>query len=181
VFWTVIMSQNTPSITWDSYVSMWLPLVMQGVSKRALQLLKLIYIYSEDMYNVLNCHNVTKHTEFYLGVPISRSRSYFTTDGQSISMSWYRAPLRDLRPDITSCRKAALWKLRSSFCGAASLTRWRVCNLQCNRSMVQVAQNPKPYFTVSSETPPNLEGQVPVFISPRNRVAQLYPLALGSL
>jgi hypothetical protein len=29
--------------------------------------------------------------------------------------------------------------------------------------------------------PPNLEGQVPVFISPRNRVAQLYPRALGSL
>jgi hypothetical protein len=26
----------------------------------------------------------------------------------------------------------------------------------------------------------NLEGQVPVFISPRNRVAQLYPRALGS-
>jgi hypothetical protein len=26
---------------------------------------------------------------------------------------------------------------------------------------------------------PNLEGQVPVFISPRNRVAQLYPPALG--
>jgi hypothetical protein len=46
--------------------------------------------------------------------------------------------------------------------------------------MVRVAQNPKPYFTVSSE-PPNQEGQVPVFISPRNRVAQLYPRALGSL
>jgi hypothetical protein len=28
---------------------------------------------------------------------------------------------------------------------------------------------------------PNLEGQVPVFISPRNRVAWLYPQALGSL
>jgi hypothetical protein len=28
---------------------------------------------------------------------------------------------------------------------------------------------------------PNLEGQVPIFISPRNRVAQLYPQALGSL
>jgi hypothetical protein len=28
---------------------------------------------------------------------------------------------------------------------------------------------------------PNLEGQVPVCISPRNRVAQLYPQALGSL
>jgi hypothetical protein len=28
---------------------------------------------------------------------------------------------------------------------------------------------------------PNLEGQVPILISPRNRVAQLYPQALGSL
>jgi hypothetical protein len=28
---------------------------------------------------------------------------------------------------------------------------------------------------------PNLEGQVPVLISPRNRVAQLYPLALGEV
>jgi hypothetical protein len=28
---------------------------------------------------------------------------------------------------------------------------------------------------------PNLEGQVPVFIYPRNRVAHLYPQALGSL
>jgi hypothetical protein len=28
---------------------------------------------------------------------------------------------------------------------------------------------------------PNLEGQVPVFISPRNRVAQLYSKALGSI
>jgi hypothetical protein len=27
---------------------------------------------------------------------------------------------------------------------------------------------------------PNLEGQVPVFISPRNRVAQIYPRALDS-
>jgi hypothetical protein len=26
---------------------------------------------------------------------------------------------------------------------------------------------------------PNLDGQVPLFISPRNRVAQLYPQALG--
>jgi hypothetical protein len=28
---------------------------------------------------------------------------------------------------------------------------------------------------------PNLEGQIPVFISPRSRVARLYPQALGSL
>jgi hypothetical protein len=90
--------------------------------------------------------------------------------------------------------------------------------------MVRVAQNPKPYFTVSSETPPTwrarfphlyppgtewpsytlghwvpftsplttrratvevfepssyLEGQVPVFIYPRNRMPQLYPRGSG--
>jgi hypothetical protein len=41
--------------------------LIQGVSKRALQLRKLIEIYTEDIYNVLNCQNVAKHTEFYLG------------------------------------------------------------------------------------------------------------------
>jgi hypothetical protein len=39
---------------------------MQGVSKRALQLREFIYIYLEDMYSVLNCHNVAKQAEFYL-------------------------------------------------------------------------------------------------------------------
>jgi hypothetical protein len=39
----------------------------------------------------------------------------------------------------------------------------------------------RPYFTVSDSRLPNLEGQVPVFISPRNRTAQLYPQALCSL
>jgi hypothetical protein len=40
---------------------------IQGVSKRALKLWKLIEIYTEDIHNVLNCQNVAKHTEFYLG------------------------------------------------------------------------------------------------------------------
>jgi len=39
---------------------------IQGVSKRALQLWKLIEIYTEDIHKVLNCQNVAKHTEFYL-------------------------------------------------------------------------------------------------------------------
>ena len=42
-------------------------IVIQGVSKRALQLWKLIEIYTEDIHKVLNCQNVAKHTEFYLG------------------------------------------------------------------------------------------------------------------
>jgi hypothetical protein len=36
------------------------------------------------------------------------------------------------------------------------------------------------FFFLIRDTP-NLEGQVPVFISPGNRVAQLYPRAMGSL
>jgi hypothetical protein len=37
------------------------------------------------------------------------------------------------------------------------------------------------FASLRFETPLNLEGQVPVFISPRNRVARLYPQALGFL
>jgi hypothetical protein len=37
------------------------------------------------------------------------------------------------------------------------------------------------YFTVSDLRLPNLEGQIPVFTSPRNRMAQLYRQTLGSL
>jgi len=40
---------------------------IQGVTKRALQLWKRIEIYTEDIHIVLNCQNVAKHTEFYLG------------------------------------------------------------------------------------------------------------------
>jgi hypothetical protein len=80
---------------------------------------------------------------------VSRSRSYFMTDSQSVSISWYRAPLWDLRPDIISCWNVAVWNLRSCIYWAPSVTRWRVCNLQCNHSIVWVAKNPKPYFAVS--------------------------------
>jgi hypothetical protein len=43
------------------------------------------------------------------------------------------SPLWDLWPDITSCRKVAVWKLQSCFCGAPSLTRGQVCSLQCTQ------------------------------------------------
>jgi hypothetical protein len=83
------------------------------------------------------------------------------TVSQSVSMSWYRVPLWDLWPDIISFRNVAVWNLRSCIYGAPSLTRGRAWNLRCNHSMVQVAQNPKPYFTVSSETPPTWRARFP--------------------
>jgi hypothetical protein len=81
-----------------------------------------------------------------------------------------------------SCRQ-----LRLCYFVAPSLTRGRVCNLLLNCSWALPEQS------ILSRSPveltaifycliwdsPNLEGQVPVFISPRNRVAQLYPRAPG--
>jgi hypothetical protein len=49
--------------------NLWNPVLdkIQGVLKRALQIWKLIEIYTEDIHKVLNCQNVAKHTEFYVG------------------------------------------------------------------------------------------------------------------
>jgi hypothetical protein len=97
------------------------------------------------------------------------SKPKLLCDRQSVSMSWYRVPLWDLQPDIISCENVAVWNLRSCIFWAPSLTRGRVCNLQCNHSIVRVVQNPKPYFTVSSETPPTR----------RARFSYLYPPGIG--
>jgi hypothetical protein len=46
------------------------------------------------------------------------------------------------------------------------MTRGRVYKLQCNHSMVRVAQNPQPNFTVSSETPPSWRVRFPYLHTP---------------
>jgi hypothetical protein len=99
-----------------------------------------------------------------------KSKSLY--DWQSVSMSWYRVPLWDLQPDIISCWNVAAWNLRSCFCGAPSLTRGRVCNGPSRSEPVTI------FYCLIWDFP-NLEGQFPAFISPRNRVAQLYPRALS--
>jgi hypothetical protein len=88
---------------------------------------------------------------------------------------------------ILSC-SAFVWQLRCSAFNASSLTRVRVCNLllYCFWALpVQshLSRSPTKLTAISYcllWDSPNLEGQVPVFISPRNRVAQ-DPWALGSL
>jgi hypothetical protein len=52
------------------------------------------------------------------------SESYVTTDSQSASLSWNKAPIWGLRPDINYCLTITVL-----FCGALSLTRGRVCLL----------------------------------------------------
>jgi hypothetical protein len=67
----------------------------------------------------------------------------------------------------------------SEICGLVSIGRplWREDGSAICSVITQYSESP--YFTVWDS--PNLEGQVPVFISPRNRVAQFYAGALGSL
>jgi hypothetical protein len=55
----------------------------------------------------------------------SESESYITTDGQSASLSWNKAPIWGLRPDFY-CRLTVAGFLY----GELSLTRGRVCRLQ---------------------------------------------------
>jgi hypothetical protein len=74
------------------------------------------------------------------GQPMSKSKLIYDwwSDSQYVLVS---SPPWDLWSDITFCRKVAVWKLWSCFCGTPSLMTGWVCSLQCNRSMVWVAQN----------------------------------------
>jgi hypothetical protein len=66
------------------------------------------------------------------------SRSYFTTDSQSVSQYV-------LASSTLVGLTTRYYFLSEYYCliwGAPSLTRGRVCNLQCNHSIVRVAQNP---------------------------------------
>jgi hypothetical protein len=70
----------------------------------------------------------------------------------------------------------------------SSLTRGWVCRLQLLLALSSAAILGSEFHRIHDHTlpskvwdSPNLEGQVPIFISPRNRAAQLYPQALGSL
>jgi hypothetical protein len=80
-------------------------------------------------------------------------------------------------------------QLRLGYFVAPSLTRGRVCNLLYNyfwalpeQSLLggSPAELTAMFYCLIWDSP-NLEGQVPVFISPRTRVAQWCPRALGYL
>jgi hypothetical protein len=78
--------------------------------------------------------------------------------------------------------------LRICWCWEPSLTRGWVCRLQLLLVLASAvilgseSHGTHDHILLSEiRDSPNLEGQVPLFICPRNRVAQLYPQALGSL
>jgi hypothetical protein len=103
----------------------------------------LTYIYTPYGYKkIKNNGTILKFPNMKAFIEVEVEVTLRLTVSQSVSTSWYRASLWDLRPGITSCQNVAVLNLRSCFCGVLSLTRGRVCNLQCNHSMVRVAQNP---------------------------------------
>jgi hypothetical protein len=68
-----------------------------------------------------NCTTFTHWTE---------SESHITTDGQSASLSWNKAPIWAYDQIVISARNTEyVWQLRSWFRGAPSLMRERVCLL----------------------------------------------------
>jgi hypothetical protein len=106
----------------------------------------------------LRCSNSTCQLIRLISLTEAKSKSKLLYDWQSVWLGIeYPCGTCD---HIISCRNVAVWNLRSCICWAPSLTRGRVYNLHCNHSIVQVAQNPKPYFTVSSETPPTWRSEV---------------------
>jgi hypothetical protein len=117
--------------------------------------------------------------EFVLS-SVCRSRSYLTTDNQSASLFWCQpssGPVTNLS-----------FSLKFLYFAAPSLTWGRVCNILLLLGLARTVplgskSRGTQYHIFLSKflDSPNLEGQALLFVSPRNRVAQLYPRALGSL
>jgi hypothetical protein len=110
-----------------------------------------------------------------------QSQSYFTTGSQLASLSWFQAP-SGTQDQIFD----ALRRLRVCLYGAPSLMRGRICRLRLLLVLAStVILGSKSHWTHDHillsqiRDSPNLDGQVPVYVSPTNRVDQLYPQALG--
>jgi hypothetical protein len=132
------------------------------------------------------CHCLSSYIQCQYHRRWSWNWSYFTTDSPSASLSWCQVPIWDQRPIFSFTLK---FPLRVCSFVAPSLTRGRFCNLLYNclcalPEQSLLGRSPTELMTIFYclfLDFPNLEGQVPVFISPSNSVAQICPRALGSL
>jgi hypothetical protein len=113
--------------------------------------------------------------------------SFLTSDSKSTSLSWCQATIRAF-DQFFFLLETFLSQLRVCCFMAPSLKRGRVCNLFFLIGLASAV----PLGSQSRKTQnhillskflriPQPGGQVSVFISPRDRVAQLYPRALGFL
>jgi hypothetical protein len=114
----------------------------------------------------------------------SHSQSYFTTGGLPPLIRLGDKPLEN--HDQHFCFQ--LNTCGHSSYATSSLTKGWVCRLQLLLVLASAlilrseSRGTHDHILLSQIRDfPNLEGLVPVFLTPRNRVAQLYPQALGSL
>jgi hypothetical protein len=112
----------------------------------------------------------------------SQSHSCVTTHDQLATLPWCQTTVWGPWPDFYYCQTGVSLLMR-----APSLIRGRVFSfICCWTSRAKSFSGPSPaglttiIYCIRFEATQSLEGQVPVFISLRNRVVQLYILALGS-
>jgi hypothetical protein len=113
---------------------------------------------------------------YCLGETVQISNEYVTSDSQSASLSWCQAPSETTtRFLLLSVRRVLIW---AAFCDERTDLSFTVaaCPRHRSHSRVRVPRDSLPYLTVSDSIrdSPNLEGQVPVFICPKNRLSQVY-------
>jgi hypothetical protein len=127
-------------------------------------------------YHLLTTHNDWAPAILLLNWSQSQSYSYVTTDGQSASLPWCQAP------SWAQCQiLVAIRELRVSRCGVPSLTRGRVTYNCYWPSSTQLFLRPSPaglmtiFYCLRFEAFPTCRPSL------RDRVAHLYPQALGSL
>jgi hypothetical protein len=96
-------------------------------------------------------HKVFNYWTALNDVFLTESESYVTTDGQSASLSWNKAPIWGIRPDSYYCQAVAgllMWgALSDGRMGLSFTIPAGPC--QCSHFQVRVPWVSWPYFTVS--------------------------------
>jgi hypothetical protein len=122
----------------------------------------------------------------------NHSQSQSQSQSQSyLRLTVYRQSVRLGDKPLETQRPAIIFQLNNCFHStyvASSLTRWWICSLQLLPVLASAvilisdSRGTRDHILLSQiRDSPNLEGQVPVFTSPRNRVAQLFSQILGFL
>jgi hypothetical protein len=90
----------------------------------------------------------------------TESESYITTDGQSASPSWNKAPVWGLRPDFSYCQTVAGVLMWGSLSGERTGPSFTIVAgpRQRNHFRVRVPWDSSPYFTVSGS-------RLPIFVA----------------
>jgi hypothetical protein len=148
-------------------------------------------------------------TTFYcLRFKTPESESYITTDGQSARLFWNKVPAWGLRQDFCYCQTIAGLLMWGALSDERTGLSFKIApgSRQQSHFWVWVPWGSWQYFSVSDSRLPfsslsttrratveafdpastrewlrDPQGQVPVFISPSNRVVRLYPQTLGYL